>query len=224
MNILEAVENRHSVRKYTKEAIKPEVVQALQEEISRWNQLAGLHIQLITDEPEAFGSFLTHYGQFSNVKNYIAIVGPQGALLDEQAGYCGEQLVLKAQQLGLNTCWVVATYSKKKSRCIVNDGEKRVCVIAVGYGVSSGKVHKSKPLCALCSNQSGSAVPDWFHKGMQAAMLAPTAMNQQKFLITLMPENQVSIKPTGRLYTQIDVGIVKCHFEIGAGKEYFSWV
>ena len=64
--------------------------------------------------------------------------------------------------------------------------------------------------------------PEWFQKGVEAALLAPTAMNQQKFLFRL-DKNMVSVKAGFGLYTKIDMGIVKYHFEIGAGKENFQW-
>lgn len=66
------------------------------------------------------------------------------------------------------------------------------------------------------------AVPSWFQKGVDAALLAPTAMNQQKFVISL-EGNKVSIKAGIGFYTKLDLGIVKCHFEIGAGADNFQW-
>lgn len=57
---------------------------------------------------------------------------------------------------------------------------------------------------------------------MKAALLAPTAMNQQKFRFTLSG-NEVSAKSTGGFYSKMDLGIVKFHFEEGAGRENFTW-
>lgn len=66
------------------------------------------------------------------------------------------------------------------------------------------------------------AMPEWFRRGMEAAMLAPTAMNQQKFTISLSGST-VTAKSSGGFYSKTDLGIVKYHFEIGAGKECFTW-
>lgn len=74
-----------------------------------------MRIQLVTDEPEAFRGFLARRGHFVGVRNYIAFVGQKDDTLDERTGYYGERLVLLAQQLGLNTCWVAATYRKKNA-------------------------------------------------------------------------------------------------------------
>ena len=75
MDILQAMHARHSVRAFTGQAIPPSSVQALQEELARSNAESGLDLRLITDEPQAFSCFLAHYGKFSNVRNYIAVIG-----------------------------------------------------------------------------------------------------------------------------------------------------
>ena len=179
-----------------------------------------MHIQLIANEPKAFDGFMAHYGKFSGVTNYIAIIGKKSADLDEKAGYYGERLVLKAQQLGLNTCWVAMTYSKIKTAYSIAPGEKLCIVISLGYGKNQGVPHKSKSFDAV--TQVDGSVPDWFRKGIEAALLAPTAMNQQKFKFYLDGDT-VSAKAGMGFYSKIDLGIVKYHFEIGAGKENFHW-
>ena len=213
MEILEIMKQRHSVRQYEDRPIEPEKRAALDALAADLNRKAGLHIQIIYDEPKCFDSMMAHYGKFSGVKNYISLVGPKSAALDETLGYSGEQLVLKAQELGLNTCWVAMTHGK--SRAEIGKGEKEVCLIALGYGCTSGAAHKSKAVQELC-NYHG-AMPDWFLRGMEAALLAPTAMNQQKFFFTLQPDGKVKAACGKGFYTKLDLGIVKYHFEALAG-------
>ena len=110
---IEAMKERQSVRQYEDRPLDQSAVAALQEEISACNREGGLHIQLVMNEPKAFDGFMAHYGKFSGVRNYIAMIGKKGPDLEEKCGYYGERLVLKAQQLGLNTCWVAMTYSKR---------------------------------------------------------------------------------------------------------------
>ena len=220
MTIIEAIQKRHSVRRYTDQSITSDLLAALQAEIKECNAESGLNIQLITDDPKAFNSFLAKYGKFSGVKNYFALVGEKSAALEEKAGYYGERIVLKAQTLGLNTCWVVLTYSKRNCAAVVNKGEKLVCVISVGYGKTPGVPRKSKPMDTLC--RTDGEMPGWFRSGMEAALLAPTAVNQQKFLFTLS-NGKVKVEATGGFYSKIDLGIVKYHFELGAGTENFKW-
>lgn len=222
MDIMEAMQVRHSVRQYTDKKIEGEVLAELTAEVEACNRESGLNIQLITDEPEAFTGGLAHYGSFSGVQNYIALIGEKSADLQEKAGYYGERIVLKAQMLGLNTCWVALTFSKRKAKYKVGKGEKLVCVISVGYGENNGKPHKNKFIDSLCRFHGD--MPVWFMDGVQAAMLAPTATNQQKFCFHLLDNNKVRAEETGGFYSKVDLGIVKYHFELGAGKENFEYV
>lgn len=220
VDMMKIMRDRHSVRSYEDRAIDGGVKEELLTFIRQCNQESGLHMQLVTDEPRALDSFMAHYGKFTGVKNYIALVGKKGAELEERCGYYGERVVLKAQQLGLNTCWVALTYSKVKYAFRIGEGEKLCCVIAIGYGATQGVSHKVKTIDALCTTEG--TMPQWFRGGMEAAQLAPTAMNQQKFMITLKG-NQVSAKAGRGFYTKLDLGIVKCHFEIGAGESGWEW-
>lgn len=215
MEILEIMKQRHSVRQYAPTPIEAEKRAVLNELAKQINEKAGLHIQIIYDEPKCFEGFLAHYGKFTGVANYIALVGKKSPSLEEDLGYYGEQLVLKAQELGLNTCWVALTHGK--SSAVVNRGEKQVCLISLGYGANQGAVHKNKPLEAVCNVPD--AMPDWFAAGMEAALLAPTAMNQQKFFFTLNADGSVSAKCGSGFYTKLDLGIVKYHFEMLANKK-----
>lgn len=219
MELMKAIETRHSVRSYTDRAIEAETAEELRAFIEQCNAESGLSMKLCLNEPKAFGGFMaTHYGSFKNVKNYIIISGKKGSELDEKCGYYGEKVVIKAAQLGLNTCWVALTYSK--GACSAAKEDKIVCVIALGYGETNGTAHKSKPLEKLCKVSCD--MPEWFRKGMEAAMLAPTAMNQQKFIISL-DGNSVSAKALSGFYTKLDLGIVKYHFEVGAEGGNWSW-
>ena len=220
MDLTQAMEQRHAVRSYEDRPIAPEAREALLESIAQCNRESGLHIQLVLDEPKGFGGLLAHYGKFSGVKNYIALIGKKSPDPDEACGYYGEKLVLRAQQLGLNTCWVAMTYSKVKTAFQVDPGEKLCLVIAVGYGATQGTGHPVKRPEEV-SRVEGTA-PAWFRRGVQAALLAPTAMNQQKFTFTLQGDT-VSAKAGTGFYSKVDLGIAKYHFEIGAGTENFRW-
>ena len=214
MEMLEWMKQRHSVRQYMERVIEPEKRTVLDKMIAEINQNTGLHIQIFYEEPKCFDSMMAHYGKFSGVKNYIALVGKKSETLEEQLGYQGERLVLKAQELGLNTCWVAMTHGKSKAK--IEKKEKQVCLISLGYGCTSGAAHKNKKLSEVCNYKDG--MPEWFLKGMDAALLAPTAMNQQKFFFELLPDGQVKASSGKGFYTKLDLGIVKYHFEEVSGK------
>lgn len=220
MDLMEAMKARHSVRQYMDKPLEKKAVEELQAEIDACNQESRLHIQLVRNEPKAFDGFMAHYGKFSGVTNYIAMIGKKGPDLEEKCGYYGERLVLKAQQMGLNTCWVAMTYSKIKTAFRIDDGEKLCIVISIGYGKNQGSAHKVKTADEVVKGDG--AQPEWFRAGVEAALFAPTAMNQQKFTFALSG-NRVSVKAGIGFYTKIDLGIVKYHFEAGAGTEHFVW-
>jgi len=229
MTLLEAIECRHSVRKYKDKAIPGDVLSILRQKIEEANASAGLHIQLVTGEPKAFSGLMA-YGSFSGVQNYFVMAGPKGDDLDEKIGYWGEQLVLLAQTLGLNTCWAGMSYSKIPGTYGLEAGEKIGCYIALGYGQTQGKGHKVKDIKEV-SNASD-LTPEWFYKGVKAALLAPTAVNQQKFYFEYKgvpgagKRPGVAAKSIFSLmgYSKTDLGIAKYHFELGAGKENFDWI
>lgn len=218
MTLLEAIFARHSVRSFKDKIIEPQVANELNETIAECNRLSKFNIRLMLNEPEAFSTRMAHYGNFHGCRNYIAVIGPKGE--DEKCGYYGEKIVLKAQQLGLNSCWVAMSYGKRKVPCDIPKGNKLYVVIALGYGESNGVQHKSKSMNELCHVKG--EMPAWFRNAMTTAMLAPTAVNQQKFLITL-ENDTVSAKALRGFYSKIDLGIIKYHFEIGAGKADFKW-
>ena len=216
MDIKEAIKSRHSVRYYKDEPITEEAKAELEALIDACNAESGLHMQLIVNDPECFNTLLAHYGMFKNVKNYIAIVGPKSMSdLDERGGYFGQKIVIAAQMLGLNTCWVAGTYRRGKCKADLEAGEKIVCVIAIGYGENEGTKHRSKPLAKVC-DVAEADMPVWFKNGVKAAMMAPTAMNQQKFMISLDGEEPVITAGAGPM-TKIDLGIVKYNFEAASG-------
>ena len=228
MTIQEAIEARHSVRAYKDQPLSEEIVKVLEDEIVKLNHEGQLHIQLICNEPKAFQGTMAKYGKFRHANNYLVMAGKRAEDLDERVGYYGEHLVLLAQTLGLNTCWVGLSYSKVLGTYVLDEDEKIACYIAIGYGETQGSGHKIKTVEQV-SNASD-ITPSWFKRGVEAALLAPTAVNQQKFSFEYVGmsnnRHQVCAKKGFSMigYTQMDLGIAKYHFEIGAGKVNFEWV
>ncbi len=222
MNLNEAILARHSVRRYLDKPIEEILVKQIQHVIEEENARFHLQFQFVRNEPMAFSGFIARSSHFENVKNYVCLVGSKSDDLEERVGYSGEKIVLLAQQLGLNTCWVGASYKKSKAGCVINkaDNEKLVAVIAVGYGANQGVAHKTKRVQDV--SQCDGAMPDWFVKGVEAALLAPNALNHPKYKFILRGD-QVLAKPGFGFYTKLDLGIAKYHFEIGAGQEV-HWV
>ena len=214
---MEAIDARHSVRAYKDMPIPQEVRDQLDAFVKTCNEESGLNTTISYDDPAGFDSRLAHYGSFSNVRNYIILKASKRADFDFVCGYFGEKIVLYAQQLGLNTCWTALTFNKKKVKELVPAGEALCMVIALGYGETQGNVHKSKSMYDVIDVKGG--MPEWFVAGVEAALKAPTAVNQQKFCFMLENDKpSVKVKGLGT-YTKVDLGIVAYHFEAATGRK-----
>lgn len=221
MTLKEAMAARHTVRRYTGQPIPANAVEALSERAARRNEEYGLAIQLVTDDPAVLGPVL-RLVLARGVRDYLLLAGPDTPGADEALGYCGVELMLLAQTLGLNTWWVGGTYDRRHAA--ERAGESKVIgVIAVGYGATQGKPHKSKrPDEVSFFDAPDGETPAWFRDGVAAALLAPTAMNRQGFLLSGHDDTAALTCHNG-VFTGVDQGIVRYHFELGAGRDRFHW-
>ena len=215
MTVMEAIDARHSVRAYKDIPIGQDIRGKLDEFVSRCNEESGLHITVRYDDPEGFDSRLARYGSFRNVKNYIILAGRKTADFNYICGYYGEKVVLYAQQLGLNTCWAALTFNRKKVRELIQEDETLCMVIALGYGETQGHPHKGKSLHDVVEVKGG--MPEWFVEGVESALKAPTAVNQQKFTFSL-DDGKPSVRARGLgSNVKVDLGIVAYHFDAATG-------
>lgn len=218
MDIEKVIERRHSVRRYTDRPLDDEIISDINRYIGLVSGRTGVRIALVTDERRALGSLTTSYGIFKGVANYLVLIGDRhgGDKVRERIGYAGEMALLHTASLGLDTCWVGLTYSRSKVPLDIAPYEKIYAIIAVGYGLDHGKPHRVKQPGQVSTGYD--SAPEWFRHGVDMALLAPTALNQQKFHFALTDGGDV-ISTTGRgPYTHIDLGIARCHFDIGAGR------
>lgn len=220
MTLTEAAECRHTVRKYTDRKIPQEIADKLAERINNGNENFGLDMKLITENTDALGAAVKLI-LAKGVRNYIVLAGKNDSDTEEKLGYCGTDVMLFAQTLGLNSWWIGGTFSKNGVRKNAPEAEKIFGIIAVGYGEVQGTPHKSKSPEEV-SGYDGAA-PEWFASGVKTALLAPTALNRQAFFIKGSGYN-VSLSYKSGALSDTDRGIVKYHFEIGAGKENFEWI
>ncbi len=212
MTELEAIRQRHSVRAYLPKPIEQEKVDKLTELIEECNRKGGLHLQFLQDAGGTFQRMLSKVMGLSSAPSVIACVGEDRPDLEERIGYYGEKVVLYAQQLGLNTCWA-GTFQAKNVPAKIEPGERLVIVIAIGYGANQGKPHKSKTVEEV-TKVSGK-MPEWFRQGVELALLAPTAVNQQKFEFRLDENGKVTMVDKKGPFSQVDLGIVRYHFKVG---------
>ncbi len=220
MEIKEAIRQRHTVRKYTNQPIPVDMVMLLNTRIADNNAKHGVYLKLVTDNSDGIGG-MAKLLLARNVCNYIILAGRDCPDLDEKLGYCGADLILYAQTLGLNTWWCGGMFdSKAAAKHLVGSKVRVNGVIAIGYGQTQGVPHKSKTAEDI-SIYDGEA-PQWFRDGVRALLYAPTAMNKQPYAVAGRG-NGVTLTAGGGRYSGINLGIGKYHFEVGAGKENFQW-
>ena len=213
MDKIELIRERHSVRNYEAKRIEAEKISKIRDKIDELNKEGNLHLQLIEDAGKTYNKLLNRFAGLGSAPSVIICAGKDDETLEERIGSYGEDLVLYIQGIRLNTCWA-GTFNKMGAETEVNDGEKIVISIAVGYGKDKGKPHKSKTPEQVIEAKGDR--PYWFNKGVEMALLAPTAINQQKFKIRLNDDESVEIIDKGGPFSKVDKGIVKRHFEIGA--------
>lgn len=217
MSEIDAIKERHSVRNYEAKKIEADKVKKIRAKIEELNKEGNLHLQFMEDAGKTYNKLFNKVAGLGSAPSVIACVGIDDETLEQRVGYYGEKLVLFIQELGLNTCWA-GTFNEKNIGAEVGDGEKLVISIAVGYGKDKGKPHKSKSPEQVIEAKGDR--PYWFNKGVDMALLAPTAINQQKFTIRLNEDESVDFVDKGGIFSQVDLGIVRCHFEIGAEKSF----
>lgn len=228
MITVETIRERHSVREYDGKPLSRAEFDALGAVVEECARESGLDIQLVGDNPEVF-NVIARFGLIRGCFTHVAFVvddakapGARRTAADEAIGYWGQKIMLAAQDMGLNTCWC-ALCSRKKSHAVVAPGKKIRLVIAVGHGKTQGFSRKTKSVEALSSVECAKG-PAWFAEAMEAAQLAPTAMNNQNFKITLLSDGKtVRIDAPQSGLNVIEEGIVRCNFEIAANEAGADW-
>lgn len=220
MDFKEAMRARHTVRKYKDIPLPADIVEKLNERVAENNKQFGLGISLVTNNKDGLMGIFKLIAK--GVKNYFILAGSDNAETEEKLGYASADLMLYAQTLGLNTWWIGGMYSRSGvGKNAASSEDKIIGIVVVGYGEIQGKPHKSKAAAEI-SSYDGEA-PEWFKNGVEAVLLAPTAINRQAYTI-MGKGNKVSITYKSGAFAGADLGIGKYHFELEAGKESFEWM
>lgn len=231
MSRLEAMRRRTSRRQYTAPPSHAEMDE-LRHAVATANLKSGLDIRLVEDGSEAFDGITKSYGLFSGVHTIILLAGPaRDENLKEKAGYYGEEIVLRAVELGLGVCWVGGTFDRKTLAATLPPGAQLVAVVTVGrVKPEKGFVEKAVRRVTGAGNKRAKdlymteteeeTLPEWFLAGVDAAALAPSAMNRRPVRFGLKNGVVKAAVPEAAGLNMVDLGIAKLHFEIGAGGKF----
>lgn len=231
-DLMQAISERHSSRKYLDTPLEELNLQYLNGLIKDFNKKFGLCMQLILNDERAFQGFTKSYGIFQGVEHYLALVGKTNdPFLLEKCGYYGERFVLEATRLGLGTCWVGGTFSKKDCPVAVAADETFVCVIVIG-NIADELSFREKFIHRVTHRKtkhledfydSNVKLPDWFKKGIEATKIAPSALNKQPVKFYYLKNETTCSVPKYDSHEAIDMGIAKLHFEIAANNGKWEW-
>lgn len=217
LTLMDAIYARHSVRQFTEQTIEGELRAELESAIHECNKSEGVEMHVFYEDPSLFTCRSAKRMKFENAVNYILVYGPVADNLEELGGYYGELIVLKLQQMGLRSCWVCDTFNKKAAQKKITEGQKLVAVIAFGFGQNDGWPHGGKFLDDVMNPGDVEITPVWFKVGAEAALLAPTANQNQNYKI-ILSNGEAQLKMTKRTsHVNVDRGILRCHFEMASG-------
>ena len=227
-----AMELRRSRRHYTDEPIPEESAESLLALVKEINRKTGMHLQMVFDHGEAFHGLRKSYGLFSGVRNYLVLAGDKSIPnLYEKMGYYGEEWVLLATTLGLGTCWVAGTYDKKSVHCHLEESEEIAAVIPFGNYSDKESLFTRALRKQMHRNSKGidqllyavDQPPNWVIKAMKYVAKAPSAANRQPVKFTYSEGLVMASVPGDSLAQQIDMGIAKLHFQLGAEGGTWQW-
>jgi hypothetical protein len=231
-----AINARLSRRKYEKgRPIAAEAAQRLHEVCRDFRPYNGVRVEFIAEPPDdVFANAVGFYGNIKGAPAFLAFIGDSSdPNVQEKMGYTGEAAILEATALGLGTCWVALTYNARRVKSLVRleKNEEIICVSPVGYTGDRwsfeekvfsgfGSNHQRKPLHSMVSGLPEAQRPDWAKAAVEAARLAPSAMNRQPWDFRVEEDGiTVSVKGRGPEFNvamRLDCGIAMLHIELGA--------
>jgi nitroreductase len=241
----EAINKRRSRRNYNnRRQIEPEKLAALDVCCKQFNPFPHARTVLVNGyTEEVFTGIVGSYGKIRGAPAFIAFIGKMsGASVQEETGYTGEGIILEATALGLSTCWVGGTFRRERvsSRIELGPDERVLGVTPVGYAeniqtlqdkmmTGFGRNHKRMPLSGLV-RKSLDVQPEWVGKSLDAARMAPSAMNRQPWGFDVEEKNITvfvrSNSPDFTVSKRLDCGIAMMHIEVAARQSGHngSWI
>ncbi|MCH5227161.1 MAG: hypothetical protein J1F16_05010 [Muribaculaceae bacterium] len=228
MDIIQAMKERKSVRSYSSQPLSREQVALLQEAVKQSYTLFGGHITIKLKRFDIDGDFKpSTYGVIKGASDFflMGIANDEASALT--AGFQFEQVVLKAWQMGLGTCWIAGTYKGSQFDKDEKwpDGESLKIICPVGIPEKQRLFEKvmrftvgsnnRKPFSELFfeGNFNQPLNPESkFGESLEMLRLAPSSTNSQPWRV-IVKDNTVHFyyKPKSPIAV-LDMGIGICHF------------
>jgi hypothetical protein len=233
---LEAVRIRGSRRSYDPRPLPPKILDRIESVCGGFRPFPEARAALVREPVEDVASgILGSYGRVSGAPCYLVFAGcTDSARVQEAVGYTGEGLILETTALGLATCWVGGLFKRGLAAAAagLTAGETVLGISPVGYpSARAGLTDRTfralagsarrKPLTELIVD---GGIPDGRLKpALEAARLAPSAMNRQPWRFRLEPGSVTVLTDATntkeKISRRLDCGIAMIHFELGARGE-----
>jgi nitroreductase len=231
-----AIEKRRSRRRFDPNLpITSETLAALEKVCNQFTPFTSARSRLVTESSESvFKGVIGGYGKVKGTQAFIAFIGDMDdQFVQEKVGYTGEAIILEATALGLNTCWVAGFFRPEvvTSLIEVNKSEQVLAVTPVGYSREHesweeklmsrfGRSHNRLALSRLVRGLPRAQWPNWASVSLEAARLAPSAVNRQPWGFDLQDDGITVFVRTGgpefNVSKRLDCGIAMLHLEVAA--------
>ena len=228
MDIIEAMKERRSVRSFNGKPLDQSLVDKLHKIIEYSYTLFGGSVSIRLKRFDIKGEFKpSTYGVIKGASDYFLMGIGEGEESALTAGFQFEQVVLKAWELGLGTCWIAGTYkgSQFDQGEKWRDGESLKIICPVGVPEKQRfmekmmrltvRSDKRKPFSELfyINDFATPLNPDnEFGESLEMLRIAPSSTNSQPWR-ALVDGNKVMFyyKPKSPIAI-LDCGIGLCHF------------
>ncbi len=231
-----AIEKRRSRRHFdASRPIESDKLSALDTVCKQFMPFPNARSCLVTESVKnVFKGIIGSYGKIKGAPAFIAFIGDMdSAYVQEELGYTGERIILEATALGLNTCWVAGFFKPESVSSLVEikSNERVLAVTPVGYArrfesleeklmTGFGRTHRRVPISRLVGSLTQDSLPEWMRASIQAARLAPSAVNRQPWGFHV-EDNSITVYvrtggPEFDVSKRLDCGIAMLHIEVAA--------
>jgi nitroreductase len=230
------IENRRSRRHFdASRPIEDDKLAALDTVCKEFKPFPNARLCLVVESvTDVFKGIIGSYGKIKDAPAFVAFIGNMDSVsVQEEVGYTGEGFILEATALGLNTCWVAGFFKSESVASLVgmNGNERVLAVTPVGYARKNesleeklmtgfGRTHYRLPASKLISGLGRDELPEWITASIQAARLAPSAVNRQPWGFDIEDDGiTVYVRTTSLEFNvskRLDCGIAMLHLELAA--------